>query len=212
MANSIVPPMRTRSPSGVRPAWMSAKRIPCRGITFGVKRNGTPSPAPSGSGRRASVSRVVHEPAARTNWSAAMSPAPVRTDRTRPLGRSNSIASAPSSTSTPIAPHLRAEAVDERVRLHVPLLVEVEARLDPVVQRRLEPVDLVLAEDVVRERVAVARMPSRLRRILRASSGFAVAQTMPSFHRSNSTPSAASRSVSSKDDLPRAASAAVPRS
>ena len=30
-----MPPMRTRSPSGVAPAWMSANRIPCRGITFG---------------------------------------------------------------------------------------------------------------------------------------------------------------------------------
>ena len=33
--NSIVPPMRTRSPSGVTPAWMSAKRMPCFGICWG---------------------------------------------------------------------------------------------------------------------------------------------------------------------------------
>ena len=70
---------------------------------------------------------------------------------------------------------LRREPVDERVRLDVPLLREVEAGLDAIVERRLELVDLVLAEDVVRELVAVPPHPleaaQHLPRVLRLGGG-----------------------------------------
>ena len=33
--NSIVPPIRMRSPNGVQPTWTSASRIACDGTTVG---------------------------------------------------------------------------------------------------------------------------------------------------------------------------------
>ena len=52
-----------------------------------------------------------------------------------------------------------AETLDQRVCLHVPLLGEVEAGPDAVVQGRLELMDLLLAEHVVRQLVALAPEP-----------------------------------------------------
>ena len=54
---------------------------------------------------------------------------------------------------------LRPESDGHRVGLHVPLSLQVEARLHAVVERRLDRLDLVLAEDVVRQVVAVLAHP-----------------------------------------------------
>ena len=128
--NSIVPPMRMRSPNGVQPTWTSASRIACFGITLRrARRSCSPCRAPSGS-RSPSVARQRRRPrpGGQHEVSASTSPAAVRTCVSRcPCGRARSPRRPPGSRRRR-AQH-RGEPGGERVRPDVPVLRDVEAGL-----------------------------------------------------------------------------------
>ncbi len=167
---------------------------------------GTSSPCPGSIGIEiAEQVRQRGRPRARGEHevSPAISPDAVRTSSNLVSAWSKPVASAPSTSSTPIVRSFVAEARDERVRLDVPLRLEVEPSLDAVVERRLELVDLLVPEHVVGKVVAVCAHPlEAAEHLARRPPAFSVAQTMPSFQRSNVIPSATISSTSSKDRLP----------